>query len=60
MRTKVAGHRLEIVSVRGGLVASCACGEVYKHPSNGVQPSIFGTYKRDLIRTLHRAHVGAL
>jgi hypothetical protein len=50
------GHRLEIISARGGLYGTCMCGKVYKS-RQGRSPDLFATYERDKIRELHQLHV---
>lgn len=51
----VAGHKLETVSTRGGIAASCSCGKVYTPPTGRSQ--VFPTWQRDKIKEAHKAHL---
>lgn len=50
------GHRLEVTSVRGGLMASCSCGEVHKATDSRLQPTMWSTYERPEISQAHALH----
>lgn len=54
---RVKGHRLEVVSVNGGLVASCSCGEVYT-PKAG-RSQAFPTWERAKVQAMHQTHLAA-
>lgn len=71
MMTVKKGHRLETMSVRGGIIAQCSCGEIHKPPKppdvvlNGQvikrpESQVWSTWSRDKIKEAHRAHVEGL
>ncbi len=67
--SRMAGHRLHTEGVRGGLIAECSCGAVYRYDpapftyrgktitphTGGVFPG--GEQGRALIRSAHQAHL---
>jgi hypothetical protein len=54
------GHRLETISTRGGIMASCTCGEVYLPKYANPAAQVWMTWDRPKIRNAHRAHKEAL
>lgn len=55
------GHRLEVIAVRGGLIASCTCESpdaIYEHPKTVT--GVWGSWERPKISAAHQAHLASL
>ena len=52
----VPGHKLEMISTRGGIMAGCSCDVIYKNP-NGRQDQVWATWDKEKIRAAHRQHL---
>lgn len=53
---RVPGHKLETISTRGGIYASCSCeASTYRNPNT--KTGIWMTWERDRICAAHQAHL---